>query len=40
MRQKGVYLAVILNDSRKALGVVSLTDIVDKVVKPNFMEKL
>jgi len=33
MRQKGVYLAVVLNDHKKALGIVSLTDVVDRVVK-------
>lgn len=33
LRQKEIYLAVVLDDHRRALGVVSLTDIIDQVVK-------
>ncbi len=33
MRQKDVYIAVVLNGDKKALGVVSLTDIIDRMVK-------
>lgn len=33
MRQKKIYLAVVHDDHKKTLGVVSLTDIVDKIIK-------
>ncbi|MBI5126863.1 HlyC/CorC family transporter [Candidatus Roizmanbacteria bacterium] len=33
MKQKEVYLAVVHDDHKKTMGIVSLTDIVDKVLK-------